>query len=177
LVDYLVTDVVSLPIADNSTDFVVNFLGFEDINMTHGLSGVASSIGEIHRILRKNGFVELALCIEGDEPDEILSRDVSRYIGHGAFFGDKDYYLTILEDAGFGVVGERWFYSHRKMTARQAEEELRFACEETPKNFSEFGVRTKTFDEVWNRFGSRIQRVGLSYYSDICVLIAEKVAR
>ncbi len=118
--------------------------------------------------------MQITLCLEGDEPDERLSREIMRYIEFNALFYPKDFYLREFEKLGVRLLNEKWFYTCRKMTAAQAKEELQFACNETPKLFQSYGVRTTPFEKVWKKFGERIEEHGMAYYSDLCVLIGQK---
>ena len=60
------------------------------------------------------------------------------------------------------------------MTAAQTREELQFACEEAPRIFKEYTVSAVPFDKLWQKFGERIERYGMAYYSDLCILVGRK---
>lgn len=170
-VTYVACDATALPFANASFDFIVNFLGLEDIHMTLGHHGVSQAFEEFARTLRPGGILQIAVNTEGDEPDEVLSKEVTEFIGHNATFKEKDYYINQLESNGFELLEERWEYSQKKLTAQQAAAELQFACEQTLKTFHDFNVTCRSFEEVWKTFGDKIEEIGLAYYSDICVLI------
>jgi ubiquinone/menaquinone biosynthesis C-methylase UbiE len=174
MITYSVMDAVNLGFPSEIFDFVVNFLGLEDINMTRGKKGVKKSLSEFVRVLTCNGVIQVTVCIEGDEPDQVIAKEVMDYLGAQAVFYPKEFYVQELETLGVSIVAEKWFHTHKKMTAKQAEEELRFACDEPPKIFSDYNVTTVPFDELWDKFGSRIETHGMAYYSDLCVLIGRK---
>ena len=174
LITYCVADATALPFPSGIFDFVVNFLGLEDINMTKGQSGVTKSLSEFVRVLKPDGIILITVCLEGDEPDQLLAKEVTEYIGSNALFYPEDFYVEELEKLDTEVIGTKWFYTHRKMTAAQAREELQFACDETPKIFTKYKVHTVSFDNLWQKYGERIERYGMAYYSHLCVLIGRK---
>jgi ubiquinone/menaquinone biosynthesis C-methylase UbiE len=174
IVEYKLMDVSQLEFADNSFDFVVNFLGLEDVNMTSGIDGLKQAISECSRVLKPSGILQFTLCLEGDEPDQVLAKEVTKSIGHQAIFHSKDFYIKELEKNKIKIVDEKWFYTKRKMTAKQAEEELSFACNETPKFFKEYGIETIPFEELWKKYGEEIKMHGMAYYSELLILIGKK---
>jgi ubiquinone/menaquinone biosynthesis C-methylase UbiE len=174
LITYAVMDAVELAFPSESFDFIVNFLGLEDINMTWGIEGVRQSLSEVVRVLNTGGIIQVTLCLEGDEPDQVVAKDVMEYIGCNATFYSKDFYSEELENLDVDILTEKWFHTYSKMTMSQAKEELQFACEETPKIFRDYNVRTCSFDKLWQKFGNRIRMHGMAYYSDLCVLIGQK---
>ena len=173
-VAYVECDSTTLGLVDDCLDLIVNFLGLEDIHMTRGERGVAETFSECARVLQPGGILQVAVCIEGDEPDEILSKEVIEFIGHGALFKQKDFYVDQFDRNGIQILEEQWQYSQKKLTAKQAQEELQFTCEQTPRIFRDFEVSCRPFTEVWAKFGERIEEIGLACYSDICMLIGEK---
>ncbi|MFX0114966.1 MAG: class I SAM-dependent methyltransferase [Candidatus Hodarchaeota archaeon] len=174
-VTYVQCDATKLSFGENCFDFIVNFLGLEDIHMTRGEKGLSESFTEFTRILRPGGILQIAVSIIGDEPDEILSQEITEYIGHKAIFKKKEFFKQQFEKNGIQLLKEKWLYSQKKLTAEQAAEELQFACEQTPKTFQDFEVKCRSFKEVWEKFSERIQEIGMAYYSDICVLIGQKI--
>ncbi|MBU7031532.1 MAG: class I SAM-dependent methyltransferase [Theionarchaea archaeon] len=173
-IQYHAMDGTRLGFKSDSFDFVVNFLGFEDINMTRGKEGIMQAVRECARVLRSGGIFQLTLCLEGEEPDEKIAREAFEILGCNALFYPKEYYIQHLTHCGIKVCDERWFHTHRKMTARQAREELSFACTEIPIIFSSYGISTISFDSLWDRLKDRIEAHGMAYYSHLCVLIGEK---
>ncbi|MFX0061521.1 MAG: class I SAM-dependent methyltransferase [Candidatus Hermodarchaeota archaeon] len=174
LITYHVMDATQLTFPLGKFDFVVNFLGLEDINMTRGAQGVKQSLAEFVRVLKRNGVIQLTLWLEGNEPDEELAKEIHEFIGFNAIFYPKDFYIQELENLGVEILSENWFYTQRKMTAAQAKEELFFACTETAKIFQEYNIQTVSFEELWEQFGNQIETHGMAYYSDLCVLIGRK---
>lgn len=174
LIKYYIADATDLPFSSETFDFVVNFLGLEDINMTRGKEGVRKALSEFVRVLKPRGILQLTLCLEGDEPDQVLARKVMEYIGLNAIFYPKRFYINELEKLNTTILAEKWFCTHCKMTASQAKEELLFACNETPRIFQKYNVSTVSFQDLWQKFGKEIQIHGMAFYSELCVLIGQK---
>ncbi len=170
---YNVMDAAQLAFSSESFDFVVNFLGLEDINMTKGMKGVKQSLSEFVRVLNPGGFIQITLCLEGNEPDQVFAREIMEYCLNAVFY-NKSFYVEELERLGITMCGEKWFHTHRKWTPDQAKKELKFCCEEAPTIFADYNVRSVPFNELWQKFGERIEKYGVAYYSDLCVLIGQK---
>ena len=174
LIDYRLMDATKIEYPENSFDFVVNFLGLEDVNMTKGIDGVKEALKECSRVLKPSGILQITLCLEGNDPDQIIAKEVTEAIGHQAIFYPKEFYIDELKRNNIEIIKEKWFYTKRKMTQKQAKEELIFACEETPKYFKDYKINTMTFEELWDKYGERIKKYGLAFYSQLLVLIGQK---
>ncbi len=171
---YLLCDVTRIPLKPSACDMVVNFLGLEDVHMTYGRAGIETVVTEVERITRDDALIQVSLAEYGDSPEEKLAKEVWDAIGLNAIFLQREDYLQMFEEAGMSLVEEFVLKLGRKMTAAQAKEELRFACEEAPKIFTEFGVSAVDFDELWAEFGQRITEHGMAYWSQIRVLILSR---
>jgi ubiquinone/menaquinone biosynthesis C-methylase UbiE len=174
LINYQLMDVIKLEFPDNTFDFVTNFLGLEDVNMTRGSDGVKQALRECARVLKPSGILQITLCLEGDESDQIIAKEVTELIGHQAIFYPKEFYIEEFEKNNIEIIDEKWFYSKRKMTTEQAKEELAFACNETPKYFKEYNIKTISFEELWKKYGEKIKKHGMAYYSQLLVLTGRK---
>jgi ubiquinone/menaquinone biosynthesis C-methylase UbiE len=173
-IDYKIMDASDLKFPKEYFDFVVNFLGLEDINMTIGKMGLRKSIKEFVRVLKVGGKIQIAINIEGNQPDQILATEINQAIGPNAIFYPKSFYADELTKNGIKIINERWFYTFRKMTLSQAKEEIKFACQNTPNIFKDFNVRTVPFEKIWKKYKSRIKKYGVAFYSRILVLIGKK---
>ncbi|MBU7017499.1 MAG: methyltransferase domain-containing protein [Theionarchaea archaeon] len=174
LMSYYVADATDLPFQSGKFDFVVNFLGLEDVNMTRGIAGVRKSISEFVRVLKSNGIILITVCLEGNKPDQVLAKEITEYMGINARFYSRDFYYSELQKSAVKIVCEKWIHTYRKMTAAQAKEELQFACEEAPRIFKKFNVSAVPFDDLWQKFGERIEKHGMAYYSDLCIMVGRK---
>ena len=114
LIRYIVADASELPFPSGKFDFVVNFLGLEDINMTRGVTGVKKSLSEFVRVLGSEGVMLITVCLEGDEPDQALAKEIMEYMGINALFYSKDFYCTELQKLRIDIVCEKWIHTHRR---------------------------------------------------------------
>ena len=169
--EYLVCDATELPLYDAKCDMIVNFLGLEDIRMTRGEEGVRSTLREMSRVLKKDGVIQLSTVEYGDCEEERVANEVWKTIGLNAIFFPRDWFVEEMLSLKMILLYETVFTFPKKMTPDQAAEELTFACENAPKTFYEFGVTTISFEELWSRFGERIERYGMAYWSRIRVLL------
>jgi ubiquinone/menaquinone biosynthesis C-methylase UbiE len=169
--EYLVCDATEIPLENVSCDLVVNFLGLEDIRMTLGEKGVRTTLSEMCRVLRDEGTLQISLAEYGDLEEERIAEEVWKTIGLDAVFFPREWYVDELQKLGMKPESESVFMYPKKMTAFQAAEELRFACDNAPKTFFNFGVTAINFEELWDRFGNRIENYGMAYWSRIRILL------
>lgn len=172
---YHIMNVIDLNFPDSYFDFIVNFLGLEDLQMTHGICGVRQCFNEMGRVLKQNGILLITICLEGDEPDQVLAKEITRAIGHQAYFQNLEFYVSEFNRINCEVLDQKWFYTNRKMTVNQSREEIRFACEETSKIFKQYNVHTIPFTTLWNKYQEKLSQHGMAYYSRLCVLIGKKL--
>lgn len=173
-IQYVVSDMTTLPFRDDSFDAAANFLGLEDIRMTRKDGGVRRTISEAARVTKRRGIVEFAVQVFGDSPCDILSKEIMEKIGHGAIFLGPAIYKAMMEVAGLKVVAEKEHSTGCILAAKQAMEELRFSCQETSKVYGYYGVRTRQFEEIWEEFGDRIETHGYALYTDMLAIYSMK---
>ena len=89
----------------------------------------------------------------------------------GAKWFSLNYYEELLNDTGFRLLEKENLYTGKKLTPRQAGQEIEYACTYVPEVY---GVRTRTFDDVWSKFGPGIERHELEHYSKAVYLKAIK---
>ena len=173
-IKYHVMDTRDLKFPSEYFDFVVNFLGLEDLNMTTGIKGVKQSLYEFVRVLKQGGIILVTLWLEGDDKDKKLAKEINEFIEHNAIFYPKAFYINQLRKFGVSICEEKWYYTGKKMTSEQAKEELSYSCSKTSEVFKEYDVKTVSFEDLWKKFGKRIKKHGVAYYSELCVLIGKK---
>jgi ubiquinone/menaquinone biosynthesis C-methylase UbiE len=154
-------------------DLAVNFLGLEDIHMTRGRFGVQQVFNEVHRVLKPLscfGFVVMP-------PDEMeteaqkLQNEVFSYVCNATFLNMKDY-DEILHGAGFVPLSKRGYYTNRRLSPEQAQEEIRCACDNVQRVY---GIPTPRLDEVWEIFGERIEEHGMGLYSKVVLVLVQRI--
>jgi hypothetical protein len=167
---------MKIPFSNGVFDVVINFLGLEDIKMTRGAEGVKLALSEMARVLDAKGLLQISLVEYGEFPEERLARVVWSATGLNPVFETREWYRQVLEALGLRLLLEEQFIYPKKMTAAQAKEELKFACNVAPSLFSEFGVSARNFESLWTEFGSRIKEHGMAYWSRIRVMLFEHEA-
>jgi ubiquinone/menaquinone biosynthesis C-methylase UbiE len=168
---YVQCNVIQLPLRSSSCDVVVNFLGLEDVLMTCGMTGLRALFNEIGRITRPGALAQITLVEYGNTPEEKLAEEIWKTIGLNAIFLSRDDYLMYLREQSFQLRDEYLLDLKKKMTKKQAREELEFACRDAPETFSQFSVRASSFDELWSKFGFQIEESGMAYWSKVRVMI------
>lgn len=171
---FIVMDSSKMAFRENRFDFIVNFLGLEDINMTIGKSGVISTLKEADRILKVGGILEIAILAKGSKPSSILNWKIWKYIGLNSRFYSPEFYINKMLELGLRLKEKFMLRTNKKMTSTQAKEEILFACEEAPKIFKRYNVYPKPFKQVWNKYKKKIKKQGLGFYPIILILIFEK---
>lgn len=93
------------------------------------------------------------------------------YICDATWFSVNEY-LKMLNNNGFQLIGRKNYYTNKKLSVEQAKEEIIYACDNDPKIY---GVKTKPFDDIWNKFGENIEKNGLGHYSKVVLCLARKI--
>ena len=169
-VKILPMDATNMSFRNGTFDMIVNFTGLEDIHMTRGIGGIEKTFAEIARVLVPGGY----LCTAVMPPDEMETEaqrtevEVFSFTCNATWLS-TDRYESMLRKVGLNVVGKRAYRTGKKLTPQQAKTEIKFACEFVPKIY---GVKTASLDEVWNRYGPRIEEHGLGHYSKVVLIIA-----
>jgi SAM-dependent methyltransferase len=171
---YLACNAASIPIRSATCDMVINFLGLEDVHMTTGRSGVERTIDEVERITKKDALVQISFVNYGNSPTEVLTKEIWDSIGLNATFFEREEYLSMFEERRMYPLEEFEIRIKKKMTPTQAKEELMFACEEAPIIFSNFGVKSMKFDDLWSKFGKRLEKYGMAFWSRIHVIVLSR---
>ena len=147
--EYLQCDATTVPLKSSSCDIVTNFLGLEDLNMTKSREGVERALDEITRVTKSNALIQISFVGYGNAPEEVLAREIWETIGLNAVFYTREDYLSLMEARGVVPLAEFECRMQKRMTAKQAREELVFACEEAPRIFSDFGVKSINFHDLF----------------------------
>lgn len=171
-VDIIEMDTTDMDFPDEHFDLVVNFLGLEDIYMTRERAGIQKTFSEVSRVLKPQSNFCFAIMPADRAETEAQKLEISlfSYICNATWM-HADEYKSMLEYARFTLIGEKNYYTHKKLTPVQAKQEIRFACEHAPQMY---GVTAVSFDDAWKRFGRYIEKHGLGHYSKVVVMTARK---
>jgi ubiquinone/menaquinone biosynthesis C-methylase UbiE len=171
-IDIRLMDATDMGLDNASFDAVVNFLGLEDIHMTRGEKGIRRTFEECWRVLRPGSLFSIVVMPPEEMESEAQVTEVSlfSYLCGATWLG-KDEYERALRNIGFAPCRSQKYHTGRKLSVRQAREEIRFACEHVPRLY---GVESKEYDDVWSRFGQSIEKNGLGHYSTVVLMSTHK---
>jgi ubiquinone/menaquinone biosynthesis C-methylase UbiE len=166
-------DASNMKFPDGFFNTVINYLGFEDIHMTRGKTGVEQVFNEVFRVLKSGGYFYFVVIPVGflDTPAQKIEAEVFSYICGATWLPFVDY-LEMLKASGFMYHGYHDFYTGLKLDLEQAREEIEYACKNVPLNY---GVQTPSFKEVWNKYKDQIERNGMGHYSKTRLVVAQKI--
>jgi ubiquinone/menaquinone biosynthesis C-methylase UbiE len=156
----------------SSFGLATNFLGLEEIHMYQGTQGLRETFHEVARVLKPRGYFCFTIMPpeEAETPAQRLECEVISYLS-GITCLPTIRYQEFLRGAGLTLLKRETFYTGKKLTIEQAKEKIASACEQFTKIF---GVKTKSFDEVWRRFSPEIEVNGLGHCSRVVLMIARK---
>lgn len=165
-------DATHMSFKDNSFDAVVNFLGFEDIHMIRGRTGIQQTCSECRHVLRSGGL----FCISVMPPEEMTTKAQETEVAVFSYLCDATWlsrmeYEEILLDNGFTILGTKKYHTGKILTPEQAITEIQYACDNIPRLYDK---KTRTFEEVWQKFGKDIETHGMGHYSTVLLMIARK---
>ncbi|TKJ43346.1 hypothetical protein CEE36_04760 [candidate division TA06 bacterium B3_TA06] len=165
-------DATQMEFPDEEFDMVINFLGLEDIHMSREREGVKRTFNEVARVLKPTGYFCFTAMPPEESQTEAQKIEVAlfSYICNCAWLAAKEY-EKMLEENGFQLLDKKSYYTGKKLTAEQARQEIRFACDNVPKIY---GVQTPSFEEVWRKFGVDIEKHGLGHYSKVVLFVAQE---
>lgn len=171
-IDIVRMDATRMHFADGVFDLAVNFAGLEDIHMTRGRAGVTEVFREVYRVLKPDAFFYFVVMpVDKMETDaQKLEVALFSYICNATWLTVPEY-RTLARQAGFAVIECETFTTGKKLTVKQAQEEIRFACDQVPRIY---GIKTRRFEDVWRKFGSAIEKHGCGHLSKTILFITKK---
>lgn len=173
IISFRKMDATELLFPDNHFDLASSFLGMRDIHMTRGEEGVKKAVEEMVRVIKPRGKV--VLCIT--PPEDMETEDQRLAVEfEGEIFGAKSmpkkFYLDILRENNVTLVEEKAFLTGKKLTANQAEVEIKEGIQIARHIY---GKRVLGFKQVWEKYGKSIETFGYGMYSKIVKITAQKV--
>jgi cyclopropane fatty-acyl-phospholipid synthase-like methyltransferase len=156
----------------SSFGLATSFQSLEEIHMNKGTQELRETFHEVARVLKPRGYFCFIVMPpeEAETPAQRLECEVSSYLC-GITLLPAIKYQEFLRGAGFTLVKRETFYTGYKLTAEEAKDEIAIAGEQISKIY---GIKTKSFDEVWKRFGQEIEVNGLGHNSRVVLMIARK---
>lgn len=166
-------DATELSFPDNHFNLATSFLGMRDIHMTKGKIGVKKAVEEMIRVVKPKG--KIVLCVTPLEDMKTEDQRIAVKL-EGKIFGaesmPKKFYLNIFRENNVKLIETRSYSTGKKLTANQAMAELKEGIEIARRIY---GKRVAEFREVWEEYGRAIEVFGYGMYSNIVMLIAQKV--
>jgi len=173
IVSILKMDAIELPFPNDHFDLATSFLGMRDIYMTRGKRGVKGAVEEMLRVVKPNG--KIVLCITPLEDMETEDQRIAVKLEGDIFRAKslpKKFYINIFKEHNAVLRETRAYYTHKKMTSSQTKTEIQDGIEITRKIYNR---KAPSFNEVWNKYGKKIEAVGYGMYSKIVMLVARKL--
>ncbi len=175
IVSILKMDATELSFSNDYFDLASSFLSMRDVYMTKGRRGVKKAVEQMIRVVKPNG--KIVLCITPPEEMETEDQKIAVKL-EGEIFGakslSKKFYLDIFKQNNVVLRETRAYYTHKKMTSSQARTEIQDGIEITRKIY---GRKVPSFNEIWDKYGKKIEAVGYGMYSKIVMLVAHKLTR
>lgn len=172
VIEILRMDATKLSFPKNCFDLAVSFLGMRDIHMTRGKEGVKEATKEMIRVTKPGG--KIALCVtppeDAETEDEKLAIEVEGEV-FGAKSLPKQIYADMFRENKVVLKKTRAYYTNKKLTAKQAETELKEGIEIARRIY---GKNVPGFKEMWKRYKKKIEAFGYGMYSKIVMVAGKK---
>lgn len=171
-IDIIKMDATHMDFSDEQFDMAVNFCGLEDIHMTRGRNGVGKTFSEVYRVLKpQSHFCFVVMPVDAMETDaQKLEVALYSYICDATWLTRSEY-TELAYQTGFTSVAENEYTTGKKLSAQQAQKEIRFACDNVPRIY---GVAARSYADVWAQFRQKIERHGLGHLSKVVLMITQK---
>lgn len=169
-------DATNMKFPNETFDYVVNFIGWEDLIVFSGPDAVEKVFGEMARVLKKDGTLLVTFSPELNPTNPIQEKDkeLEEFMWSGTkrllpekFFLDlfKKYDLKIVKRAELKTEKNR-------MKPENAKGFLKWTCENYPKWSRK--VKVRSYEEIINKFGDFIDKYGIKGGLRVTVLIGKK---
>ena len=172
IVSIVKMDAVEFAFPSHCFDLTTSFLGMRDIYMTRGKKGVRNTVEEMIRVVKPNG--KIVLCITPPEDMETEDQQTAVEL-EGDVFGAKSlpkkFYIDVFDKHHVRLKRVGAFFTNKKMSANQTKTEIKDGIEIARRIY---GRKVPTFEEVWAKYGNRIEASGYGMYAKIVTLEAQK---
>ncbi|TRZ54712.1 class I SAM-dependent methyltransferase [archaeon] len=167
-------DARKMPFQDNFFDAVVNYMGWGDVVLTCGKSGIKKIIKEAARALKPKGRIIISFpLIESNNKIEIMDEKIQIYLYGRKRHYSKEFFKEELRRNKIKIIDSKVFlYPNKRISPETAKSILVPHQKEVQK---EFGIKSQSYGEIWKKFGSFIEKYGYGGGKGIVVLIGEKM--
>lgn len=168
-------DARNIPFPNNCFDIVINYVGWGDAALTCGKPGIRKIIREMARILKPNGKIIISFLL-AEKPRnkiEVIDEEIQIYLYGKKRHYSKQFFVNELKNSKIKIINSKtFFFPNKRISSDMAREILKPHQKEVEK---EFGIKTKTYKQIWKKFGDFIEKYGYISGKGIAVLIGEKV--
>lgn len=173
-------DATDMEFPDGYFDWVINFIGWEDLTAISGKRGVERVFSEMTRVLKKTGTLVITFIPEIGVTDAISKKDkeLEDYIWLGKkrrMFFDERFFTGLFKKYNIKVIDRKPFRTTKhRIKAEDAKGVLKW-FEDNYESFYPPDVKMRPYKEIMKKFGLFIDKYGME--EDACrviVLIGKK---
>jgi ubiquinone/menaquinone biosynthesis C-methylase UbiE len=178
--EFLRMDVTSMAFIDDSFDYVVNFIGWEDFAAVSGEEFINNVFGEMVRVLRKGGALAITFIPSLESMGEISKKDdeLLEYMYKSRKrpkYYREEFFLRKFEKYGIKLVSRNVFEtSESRLRPADARKFIEWSCKNY-RNFYASDVEMRPYKEILREFGEFIEKHGIrERRSKFILLIGKK---
>lgn len=167
-------DARKIPFSDNYFDAVINYIGWGDVVLACGKTGIKKIIKEMGRVLKSDGKIIISFPLVGKPKNkiEIIDEKIQIYLYGRKRHFSQTVFLDELRKNKIKLINKRIFsFPDKRINPIMAREILMKHQKEVQK---EFDIESKNYEQIWKKFGSFIEKYGFGGSKGIIVLIGKK---
>ena len=167
-------DARKMPFPNNYFDVVVNYGGWGDVVLTCGKIGIKKIIKEMTRILKPNGkvIVSFVLIEIPRNKIETIDEKLQIYLYGKKRHYPKEYFASELRRNKIKIISQKVFtFSPKRKGPDMTKKSLKKHQKEVNL---EFGIKSRSYEQIWKRFGPFIEKNGYGFGKGIMVLVGQK---
>jgi ubiquinone/menaquinone biosynthesis C-methylase UbiE len=173
-------DATKMKFADKTFDYVVNFIGWEDLSAFSGESAVKKVIKEMIRVAKDGGFVSIAFIPKRKSKNYISRKDaeLKRFMWKSKkrpqYFSEESF-VSLLKKEKVKIIKRSIIKPHKnRLNPRDAKESIKWEYENYRRWYAS-DVEMRSPDQIMQKFGKFIDKYGVeARMPEIIVLIGQK---
>jgi SAM-dependent methyltransferase len=164
--EFLRMDVTSMAFIDDSFDYVVNFIGWEDLAAVSGKEFINNVFGEMVRVLRTGGVLTITFIPSLEPSDEMSEEDdeLLKYMYKSRKrpkYYDEEFFLNMFEKNSIELIRKDTLETSKsRLRPQDAKKFIEWSC----KNYKDFyapDVEMRPYEEIIREFGEFIEKYGI----------------
>jgi len=158
-------DAANMGFRDETFDWVINFIGWEDLTAFSGIEGVENVFKEMVRVLKKNGNISIVFIpqIEGRDYISKFDREIEEFIWVSEkrrFFFKREFFENLFKEYNIEIIKIKTFKTHKdRMIPEDGLGKLKWTYDNYKSFYPEAEMRD--FDEVIKKYGDFIKKYGM----------------